>query len=88
MSGKEQAAVKVAKVFGIDASRHEEPIPSINHADIYLEEEPTVAEWAREHTPTAREVGLYFYNLFPFLSWITKYNWTWFLGDFIAGACK
>jgi sodium-independent sulfate anion transporter 11 len=85
MAGKDQTKLKVAKVFGIDARRPEEPVPSIHNADIYLEEEPTVAEWAAEHTPTLRDVGRYIYNLFPFISWIGKYNWTWFLGDFIAG---
>lgn len=85
MAGKDQTKLKVAKVFGIDASQPEEPVPRITNADIYLEEEPTVAEWAAEYTPTLRDVGLYIYNLFPFISWIGKYNWTWFLGDFIAG---
>lgn len=75
----------MAKVLGIDAKRPEEPIPPIANADPYAEEDPTVAEWAREHTPGLRDAGRYVYNLFPFLSWIGKYNWTWFLGDFIAG---
>lgn len=51
----------------------------------YLEPEPTSAEWIREHTPSVREIGVYFYNLFPFLRWITRYNWQWFLGDLVAG---
>ncbi|KAL1970567.1 hypothetical protein VTN77DRAFT_4211 [Rasamsonia byssochlamydoides] len=54
-------------------------------AETYIEEEPTTAEFIREHIPTAREVGHYFYNLFPFLRWITRYNWQWFIGDLIAG---
>lgn len=86
MPSKEQTTLKVAKVFGIDAKRQEEPVPTISNADIYIEEEPTVAEWAAENTPSLRDVGRYIYNLFPFLSWIGKYNWTWFLGDFIAGS--
>lgn len=77
--------LKVAKAFGIDASKPEEPIPPVANADPYAEEDPTVLEWAKEHTPTGRDVGRYVYNLFPFISWIGKYNWTWFLGDFIAG---
>ena len=76
---------RVAKVFGIDDSRPEEPVPTIANADPYAETDPTVAEWARELTPTIRDVGRYFYNLFPFIHWIGKYNLTWFLGDFIAG---
>lgn len=58
---------------------------STGTADTYVEPEPTTAEWLSELVPTAREVGLYFYRLFPFLRWITRYNWQWFLGDMIAG---
>lgn len=76
---------RVAKVFGIDASRPEERIPNITNADIYLEDEPTVTEWATQYTPSLRDCGKYVYNLFPFIHWIGKYNWTWFIGDFIAG---
>ena len=90
MTGREKAKLKVARLFGIDASRPKDGqlISSgiTDHAEIYFEEEPTVAEWASEQTPTLRDVGRYIYNLFPFLSWIGKYNWTWFLGDFIAGS--
>lgn len=74
-----------AKAFGIDAARPEEPIPPVAGVDIYSEDDPTVAEWAAELVPSLRDVGRYFYNLFPFLSWIGKYNLTWFLGDLIAG---
>jgi sodium-independent sulfate anion transporter 11 len=51
----------------------------------YLEPEPTSAEWLKELCPTWAQVGRYFYKLFPFLSWITRYNGQWFLGDMIAG---
>lgn len=51
----------------------------------YLEPEPTPAEWLKEVCPSWHQVGRYFYNLFPFLSWITRYNLQWFLGDMIAG---
>lgn len=51
----------------------------------YLESEPTSAEWIKEHTPSWQQVGRYFYSLFPFLTWITRYNWKWFLGDMVAG---
>lgn len=51
----------------------------------YLEPEPTSLDWVKEHTPSLRAWGLYFYSLFPFLSWITRYNWQWFLGDLVAG---
>lgn len=51
----------------------------------YLEPEPTSYEWIKEHTPSPREMGIYVYNLFPFLRWITRYNLQWFLGDLVAG---
>ncbi|KAB8272359.1 sulfate transporter family-domain-containing protein [Aspergillus minisclerotigenes] len=51
----------------------------------YLEPEPTPAEWLKEICPSWHQVGRYFYNLFPFLSWITRYNLQWLLGDMIAG---
>ena len=60
---------------------------SVGTADTvsYLEDEPTTADWFREHTPSYRMVGQYFYNLLPFLRWITRYNWQWCLGDMVAG---
>ncbi|KAF4976589.1 hypothetical protein FZEAL_6767 [Fusarium zealandicum] len=73
------------KFIGADHTAPEERAPSISNADTYIEREPTVGEFLAEITPTAHQVGHYFYNLFPFLSWIGKYNWIWFLGDFIAG---
>ncbi|RAL06809.1 SLC26/SulP family anion transporter [Aspergillus homomorphus CBS 101889] len=51
----------------------------------YLEQEPTTAEWFKEITPSWDDVARYFYRLFPFLSWITRYNTQWFLGDLVAG---
>lgn len=73
------------KVFGIDPPHPEEPIPEVAGVDIYSEDDPTVTEWLVEMVPSLRDVGRYFYNLFPFLSWIGKYNLTWFTGDLIAG---
>lgn len=60
---------------------------SVGTADTYsyLEPEPTTGEWFREICPSWREIGIYFYNLFPFLRWITRYNWQWFVGDMVAG---
>jgi sodium-independent sulfate anion transporter 11 len=51
----------------------------------YVEPEPTAAEWFREILPSGREIGLYFYRLFPFLAWITRYNVQWLIGDLVAG---
>lgn len=52
----------------------------------YLEPEPTTGEWLREQVPSLHDVVLYFLDILPFWRWITRYNWQWFLGDFIAGA--
>lgn len=81
----QEKKLQAAKVFGIDASRPEEPVPPVAGVDIYTEDDPTVAEWLAEITPSLGGISRYFYKLFPFISWIGKYNWTWFLGDLIAG---
>ncbi|KAI8680312.1 hypothetical protein NCS57_00311500 [Fusarium keratoplasticum] len=73
------------KFIGADHHEPEEKAPSITNADPYIEYEPTVGEFLSEITPTAHGIAQYFWSLFPFLSWIHKYNWVWFLGDFIAG---
>lgn len=51
----------------------------------YLEPEPSSIEWIKEHTPTARQCLSYIINLFPFLSWIDRYNLQWLYGDLTAG---
>lgn len=76
---------RVEKFLGVEHTEEQAKPPSISNADIFIEHEPTVGEFLREYTPTFRDVATYLYNLFPFLSWIGKYNFIWFLGDFIAG---
>jgi sodium-independent sulfate anion transporter 11 len=87
MSQQGKGSVKTAleKFIGADHTEPEEKAPSITNADLYIEEEPTVGEFLREITPSAHAVGEYFYNLFPFLSWVGKYNLIWFVGDMVAG---
>ncbi|KAF8476927.1 putative sulfate permease 2 [Kalaharituber pfeilii] len=51
----------------------------------YIEEDPTVAEWLLARKPTLEGAWKFFLSLFPFLSWMGKYNMQWFLGDLIAG---
>ncbi|KAF3058239.1 Sulfate permease 2 [Daldinia childiae] len=51
----------------------------------YDEKDPTAVDWLVSVTPTPRGIFQYFYRLFPFLHWITRYNMTWFIGDLIAG---
>lgn len=83
----------LAKVLGIKLEESEKPdrvtrgesVFSVTSADTYVEEEPTVADWFRQYRPTPREVGLYFYNLFPFVHWIGRYNLQWLYGDLVAG---
>ena len=87
--------VKVGKVFGIhpdpygthDYHNADSSIAAQANVEPYDEADPTVGEWFRSITPSAHSVGLYFYNLFPFLRWITRYNLTWLAGDLIAGKC-
>jgi solute carrier family 26 (sodium-independent sulfate anion transporter), member 11 len=69
---------------GADLSRGES-VFSVSSADTYVEEEPTSWEWIKSIIPTPRAILLYFYNLFPFLKWILKYNFQWLIGDLIAG---
>ncbi|KAM0250530.1 hypothetical protein ACHAQJ_008581 [Trichoderma viride] len=79
------AKERLIKAFGFDAEDRDSDVPSISNADPFLEREPTVAEFLEEIRPTLHDVGRYFYNLFPFVHWIGKYNFTWFIGDLIAG---
>ncbi|KAK6854719.1 sulfate permease ii [Apiospora arundinis] len=51
----------------------------------YLEEEPTVGEWVRNHMPTRHDVIPFMASFFPFTSWIGRYNTRWLLADAIAG---
>ncbi|CAM1505805.1 Fc.00g114420.m01.CDS01 [Cosmosporella sp. VM-42] len=86
MSPPSATRVRLDRLFGVEhkAETQERP-PSISNADPFIEREPTVGEFLEEYTPTIQDIASYFYNLFPFLSWIGKYNFIWFLGDFIAG---
>lgn len=76
---------RVAKLFGIDPTRPEEHIPTISHADPYAEDDPSVAEWARDLVPSIDDIRDYFVSLLPFMRWITKYNLSWMAGDLVAG---
>lgn len=76
---------RLAKAFGFDSEDRDSDVPSISNADPFLEREPTVGEFLEEIRPSLHDIGMYFYNLFPFIHWIGKYNLTWFVGDLIAG---
>jgi len=84
----------LAKILGIKLEyRNEtgaklsrgESVFSVDSSDSYVEDEPTAAEWIQDIIPTGRQLGQYFYSLFPFLHWITRYNLQWLAGDLVAG---
>ncbi len=54
----------------------------------FIESEPTTKEFLLQFVPTVAGVTHYLRTLFPFLGWIFHYNWTWCLGDFIAGKLR
>jgi sodium-independent sulfate anion transporter 11 len=83
-----------SKVLGIDVNERYSREPAdldrrayeiLEPADIYLEQEPSVAEWMKELAPTRDGAANYIQGLFPSASWIRRYSRRWFLGDAIAG---
>lgn len=76
---------KIRSALGLDDDLYDEDIPELTNADLFIEREPTVAEFFQELAPTWAGVSSYLINLLPFLQWIGKYNVTWFIGDLIAG---
>ncbi|OTA70608.1 sulfate permease [Hypoxylon sp. EC38] len=70
-----------------EAERTDSRDASQSHPNVepYDEKNPTAADWLISVTPTPRGIFNYFYRLFPFLHWITRYNLVWFVGDLIAG---
>jgi hypothetical protein len=58
---------------------------SITHHE-YCEPSPTVKNWLRSMIKNPNQkIKNYFLSFFPFLTWIYRYNLTWFWGDLIAG---
>lgn len=58
---------------------------SITESDSFIEEEPTVMGWVGELQPTGSGIVEYLLSLFPFVSWIHRYNLKWLYGDMVAG---
>ncbi|KAJ1666045.1 hypothetical protein IW140_005857 [Coemansia sp. RSA 1813] len=53
----------------------------------YVERRASSKEWLKENVmPTRTKTVAYAKSLFPIFTWIYRYNWTWFIGDLIAGA--
>lgn len=53
--------------------------------DTWVEEPPHTLDVFRELVPTGKETVDYIVSLFPFLSWIGRYNAQWLIGDLVAG---
>lgn len=83
-----------SSVLGIDVNERYSRLPqdlddrakkALAPADIYLEDEPSVAEWFKELAPSKAGAIQYVHDLFPFATWISRYGLNWLLGDVIAG---
>ncbi|KAI0195965.1 sulfate permease [Astrocystis sublimbata] len=92
MSSNNGFGHKLAKILGIKLEESEseritrgESVFSIQTADSFFEEQPTIREVVSSITPTKKDVVDYLASLFPFLSWITFYNVQWLVGDLVAG---
>ncbi|KAI1431149.1 sulfate permease [Xylaria sp. CBS 124048] len=92
MSSRIQIGRSLAKFLGIkledpetDRVTRGESILSIQTADSFYEEQPTVGEVLTRLIPSRKGVFEYILSLFPFLSWIRFYNLQWFVGDLVAG---
>lgn len=82
----------LARVLGIklddlnpDRVTRGESAFSVSSGDTYVEAQPTIEDWVREHTPSGPQIVQYFLSLFPFLKWIHRYNFQWLIGDLVAG---
>ncbi|RDW95213.1 sulfate permease [Coleophoma crateriformis] len=82
---------RLARVLGIELDSNKdkvtrgESVLSIQTVDSYVEQDPTPGEYLRELAPSGKDIGKYFYDMFPFLQWIMRYNAQWFMGDMVAG---
>ena len=59
---------------------------SVHTGESFIEPRPTTAEFLLGGTPKGKDVTAYIWSLFPFLHWITRYNWLWAVGDIVAGS--
>ncbi|KAF2403819.1 sulfate permease [Trichodelitschia bisporula] len=89
---KDKVGRGLAKALGIKVDEYSgdpltrgESVFSVNTADTYVEEEPHTGEWLWEQVPKPKDIKNYIWSLFPFLHWITRYNFQWLRGDLVAG---
>lgn len=87
----------LAKVFNIRLQENEPYLDEVSRGEsvlsgsseygteVFVEQPVTVGEYFKEIAPTGPSTVSYIRSLFPFLSWITKYNMVWFAGDLVAG---
>ncbi|KAJ1998846.1 hypothetical protein GGI06_006181, partial [Coemansia sp. S85] len=53
---------------------------------LYVEPLPSSRQWVSQNLAISRTKAVtYVQSLFPIFTWIYRYNWTWFLGDMVAG---
>ncbi|KAJ2719461.1 hypothetical protein GGI07_005195 [Coemansia sp. Benny D115] len=67
---------------------HNSPAANLEQQQPILYVEPLASskEWVKENViPSKQQAIAYAKSLFPITSWIYRYNWTWFLGDLVAG---
>ena len=77
--------IKLDENEKVDPVTRGESVFSVESADTYVDDEPTIWEWFDQYKPGPRDVGRYVYNLFPFVHWIGRYNLQWLYGDLVAG---
>ncbi|KAF2267473.1 sulfate permease [Lojkania enalia] len=92
MNPNKLSTVVARKVFHTDSHKRpqgeQEALENLAKEAIvtpYIEEEPTIKEWVWSLRPTRQSSLQYVSTLFPFTTWIPRYNWHWMLGDVIAG---
>ncbi|KAJ2896625.1 hypothetical protein MKZ38_005383 [Zalerion maritima] len=84
----------LAKALGVKLQEKEpvrdelsrgESIFSIQTTDTFVEQQPRSIDWVVDQFPSRKDTTSYLWSLFPFLTWISKYNWSWLAGDAVAG---
>ena len=91
MATKKLGCAFFSKVLHIETDPHQQEREALLKVgekvigNAYIEEDPTVAGWARDLVPSGADVAAYFRSLFPPASWVRRYNLHWMLGDTIAG---